>query len=278
MMPATLMVYLAPGAEMSSLLQLVSDVAIRANARKIIGISALRPLQIYAGPEAYIPQDLIEQDWGHMEKELGSAEKQLRAAFADKTIGLKWRSAVTIDPVSDFVATQMRAADLLVTAAMPSGLMFDTSRYMDVADLALKAGRPVLVASAGVTKLDLDNVLIGWNDSREARRAVKDALPLLRMAGKVTVAEVADDDTMSEAETRVNDVVEWLQAHDIAARARVERGCDEDSAVLSGLAEDVKAGLLVAGAYGHTRLREWVLGGVTRDLLMKPTRCSFVSH
>jgi nucleotide-binding universal stress UspA family protein len=98
------------------------------------------------------------------------------------------------------------------------------------------------------------------------------------MAGKVTVAEIVDPDAMSEADVGVNDVVEWLNAHDIAARARVERGGDEDSAVLSGLAEDLKAGLVVAGAYGHTRLREWVLGGVTRDLLMKPVRCSFVSH
>ena len=278
MMPTTLMVYLAPGAEIASLLQFAGDVATRVNARRIIGISALRPLQIYAGPDAYVPQEFIEQDWASMEKQLGVAEKQLRAAFAGKTVGLKWRSAVTIDPVSDYVATQLRAADLLITAATPTGLLFDTNRYLDVADLALKAGRPVLVAGAGVTKLDLDNVLIGWNDSREARRAVADALPLLRMAGKVTVAEVADDDAMSEAETRVNDVVEWLQAHGIAARARVERGGDEDSVVLSGLAEDLKAGLLVAGAYGHTRLREWVLGGVTRDLLMKPARCSFVSH
>jgi len=48
--------------------------------------------------------------------------------------------------------------------------------------------------------------------------------------------------------------------------------------VLSGLAEELKAGMVVGGAYGHSRLREWVLGGVTRDLLLQPTRCSLVSH
>ncbi|MBS0525737.1 MAG: universal stress protein [Proteobacteria bacterium] len=278
MMPTSLMVYLAPGAEVASLLQLASDVAARLNARRIVGISALRPLQIYAGPDAYVPQEFIEQDWASMEKELRIAEQRLRAAFAGKAVELEWRSAVTIDPVSDYVGPQMRAVDLLITAPTPSGLLFDTNRYLNVADLVLKAGRPVLVADSGVTKLDLDNVLIGWNDSREARRAAEDALPILRMAGKVTVVEVADADTMSEAGTHVKDVVEWLEVHDIAAQARVERGGDEDAVVLAELARDLKAGLLVAGAYGHSRLREWVLGGVTRDLLMRPTQCSFVSH
>jgi nucleotide-binding universal stress UspA family protein len=272
------MVHLPPGPEVTALLHLANDVATRVNARKIVGISAMRPLQIYAGPDAYISPEFFEQDWNSMEKELKAVEKQFWTAFVDKPMTLEWRSCITIDPVSDYVATQMRAADLLITPSTPSGLLFDTNRYMDVADLVLKAGRPVLVAGAGVTKLDLDNVLIGWKDSRETRRAAEDALPLLRLAGKVTVAEVADSDTMSEADARVKDVVEWPKAHGIDAVPCVERSCNEDAVVLSALARDLKAGLLVAGAYGHTRLREWVLGGVTRDLLMKPAQCSFVSH
>lgn len=98
------------------------------------------------------------------------------------------------------------------------------------------------------------------------------------MAGKVTVIEVADDDELSEADVHVKDVAEWLGGHGITADARVERGGDEDAVVLAGVAEDLNAGLVVAGAYGHTRLREWVLGGVTRDLLLKTARCSLVSH
>lgn len=278
MMPTTLMIYLPPGSEVASLLQLANELAGRIDARRIVGISAMRPLQIYAGPDAYVPPALVEQDWNSMDQELKAAERRFRAAFTGKAIALEWRSAITVDLVSDYVGPQMRAADLLITAPAPSGLLFDSNRYMDVADLVLKAGRPVLVAGAGVAKLDLDHVLVAWNDSRESRRAVEDALPLLRMAGRVTVVEVADPDAMSQADQRVKDVIEWLKAHDIDAERRVERGGDEDAAVLSELARELKAGLLVAGAYGHTRLREWVLGGVTRDLLMKPSQCSFVSH
>lgn len=278
MILGTLMVHVPPGGENGSLLQFAKDVATRTNAHRIIGISAVRPLQIYAGPEAYVPEDLFQKDWETMEKELAEAEKQFRAAFAGAPAKLEWRSSIVTGLVSDYVAEQMRAADLLVTRSRPRGNMFDAARYMDVADLALKAGRPVLVAGAGVTKLDLGTAMIAWKDSREARRVLEDAVPLLRMSDKVIVVEVADEDGLEQADIRLNDVVQWLSGHGIAAEARVERGHDEDAVVLSLLAEDLKVGMVVGGAYGHSRLREWVLGGVTRDLLLQPSRCSFISH
>jgi nucleotide-binding universal stress UspA family protein len=277
MMLATLMVHLTPGTQLVSLLRLAGDVAARIGVRKVIGISALRPLQIFIGPDAYVTQDVFEQDWRMMEKEIGIAEKLLREAFAGK-IALEWRSTITSGLVSDYVAKQMRAADLLVTLSAPRDLLFDTDRYLNVADLVLKAGRPVLVAGPDVTRLDLDNAMVGWTDSREARRAAEDAVPLLQMARKVTVVEVASRDELAAADARLRDVVEWLKGHDISAEARVEGSGDEDSAVLAGLAQDLRAGLLVAGAYGHSRLREWALGGVTRDLLLQPRQCSFISH
>jgi nucleotide-binding universal stress UspA family protein len=271
------MVHMPPSDENASLLQFASDVAARMDACKVIGIAALRPLQIYAGPDAYVPQDLFQQDWEAMEKELVLGEKQFRAAFSGKSPKIEWRSSIVTGLVSDYVAEEMRAADLLITSPRPSGI-FDAGRYMDVADLALRAGRPLLVAGAGVTKLDLSTVMIGWKDSRESRRAVEDALPFLRLADKVVAVEVVDEDEIASAETRLKDVVGWLAGHGISAEVRVERGRDEDAVILSLLAEDLKVGLVVGGAYGHSRLREWVLGGVTRDLLLRPAQCSLISH
>src|SRR6476660_4999051 len=92
MMPTTLMIHLAPGAEVASLLRLANDLAVRINARRLVGISAMRPLQIYAGPDAYVPPALIEQDWNSMDQELKGAERQFRAAFAGNAIALEWRS------------------------------------------------------------------------------------------------------------------------------------------------------------------------------------------
>lgn len=278
MMLATLMVHVPVSDEVGSLLQFANDVAARMNSGKIIGIAAMRPLQIYAGPEAYVPQDLFQQDWEAMERELALAEKRFRAAFAGTTAKLDWRSAIVPALASDYVAQQMRAADLLISPPRPRGTVFDAGRYMDVADLVLKSGRPVLMAADGVTKLDLDRVMIAWKDGREARRAVADALPLLQMAKEVTVVEVVDEEELVRSDRRLADVVEWLAGHGVTAVARVERGGDEDAMVLSRLAEDLKIGMVVGGAYGHSRLREWVLGGVTRNLLLRPVHCSFISH
>ncbi len=139
----------------------------------------------------------------------------------------------------------MRAADLLITGTQEGGAPLDRSRYVNVADLVLRAGKPVLVGASTQDKLDLRTVVVGWKDTREARRAVQDALPLLRLAERVVVVATTG---------------EGAQLRNIASDLELD------------------AGLVVGGAYGHTRLREWVLGGVTRDFLLHPSRCSLVSH
>ena len=109
------------------------------------------------------------------------------------------------------------------------------------------------------------NVLVAWKDSREARRAVVDAIPLLSGASEVVVATV-DRDATRQAKQSVADVAVFLRRHGIRARAEVvsEKG---DAAALKSLAGSMHADLIVAGAYGHSRLRELVFGGVTRSLL-----------
>lgn len=278
MMYGTLMVHVPPGGENGSFLEFANGVTAKLEARHVIGIAAVRPLQIYAGPDAYVPQDLFQQDWEAMEKELAGAERRFRGAFAGKAADLEWRSSIVTGLASDYVAEEMRSADLLISPPTPRGILFDTARYMDVADVALKTGRPVLVAGDGIETLDLGTVMIAWKDSREARRAVEDAVPLLHMAEKVMVVQVIDEDQRAGADRRLDDVVKWLARHGIAAEARAERGGDEDAEVLAGLAEDLKVGMIVGGAYGHSRLREWVLGGVTRDLLLRPARAALISH
>jgi nucleotide-binding universal stress UspA family protein len=147
-----------------------------------------------------------------------------------------------------------------------------------MAELVMSAGRPMLIVGEGVDILDLRSVLVGWKDTREARRAVVDALPLLKHADHVTIVEIADDEELTEAKARTDDVANWLARHGVPATARADISVGTNATQLSRIARDVSANLLVAGAYGHTRLREWVLGGVTRDLLFRPSHCSFVAH
>jgi nucleotide-binding universal stress UspA family protein len=276
--PAGLMVRLAAGVPNDALLQFTADLAARLKVTQVIGVSACQPTQIYGSPDTYVPPEFINWDRAQIDKELKAAEDAFRAALEGKVTTVEWRSTVvTYGSIADYVSGQMRAADLLVTAAEEGGSLFDRSRQVNAADLVLRAGRPVLIVGSAVDALDLRSVVIGWKDTREARRAVEDALPILMLADRVTVVEVATDEELADARARTEDVADWLARHGIVASARTV-AANEEATELWNVAKELDAGLLVGGAYGHTRLREWVLGGVTRDLLLHPSRCSLVSH
>jgi nucleotide-binding universal stress UspA family protein len=280
--PLSLMVRLAAGAPSDALLQLTADLATRLKVARVIGISVRQPIPIYGSPDMYAPPEPVTWDRERIDKELKAAEMKFRSALEGRVAAVEWRSTVvTYGSIADYVAEQMRAADLLVTATHHGGALLDKSRYVKVADLVLRAGRPVLVAASTQDKVDLRTVVVGWKDTREARRAVQDALPPLRLAERVIVVEIVATDEVADARTRTQDVAAWLTGHGIAATARaVVATTGSEAEQLRNIASDLEldSGLLVGGAYGHTRLREWVLGGVTRDFLLQPVHCSFVSH
>jgi nucleotide-binding universal stress UspA family protein len=279
MTPASLMVRLAAGTPNDALLMLAADLAGRLRASRVIGISARQPIQIYGSPEMYVPPELVNWDRAQIDKELKETEGEFRKALEGKVPAVEWRSTVvTYGSIADYVAEQARAADLLITGAQEGGALLDRSRYVNVADLILRAGKPVLVAGPAEDKLDLKHIIVGWKDAREARRAVQDGLPLLKLAQQVTVVEIAANEDMTDARARTEDVVGWLARHGVTASARAVSGATGEAAQLGNIATEVDAGLVVGGAYGHTRLREWVLGGMTRDFLLQPPRCSLVSH
>ncbi|MFO1162609.1 MAG: universal stress protein [Reyranellaceae bacterium] len=271
---------LTSGVHNDALLQETSDPSVRLRMGRAIGISACQPAHIYHSADRYVLPELVAREREQIDQELKAAEKAFRSALEGKVAAVEWRSAVvTCGSIADYVVEQMRAADLLVTAAQ-EGSLLDRWRYVGVADLVLRAGRPVLVAAASQSKLDLRTVVVSWKDAREARRAVQDALPLLRLAERVVVVEVVASADLADARARTHDVVAWLTSHGIAATAQAIAARTGEAVELRNIASDLEldAGLIVGGAYGHTRLREWVLGGVTRDFLLQPDRCSFVSH
>jgi nucleotide-binding universal stress UspA family protein len=278
--PATLMVRLAAGIPNDALLLFTADLAHRLKVARVIGISACQPIQIYGSPEAYVPPEFINWDRAWIDKQLKEAEDAFRSALEGKTITVEWRSTVvTYGTIADYVAAEMRGADLLITAAEEAGTVFDRSRHLDVADVTPRVGRPVLIVGSGVDRLDLRSVVVGWKDTREARRATEDALPFLKLAERVTVVEVAADGNLADARLRIEDVVGWLAAHGVTATALAVVAAKDDATTLRTTATKLGAGLLVGGAYGHSRLREWVVGGVTRDVLLRPIGCcSLVSH
>jgi nucleotide-binding universal stress UspA family protein len=273
---SSLMVHLDLSASNTALLATTAALATRFGAR-VIGIAASQPLMM-AYSDGYMSADVIEEDRAVLEKQCLAAEDEFRAALSGKVAKLSWRSSISYDPLSDVIATEMRAADLLLIAPGLGTGRADASRRVNLGDLVMQLGRPVLVVPPSADALDLNQVVVGWKDTRETRRAVWDALPLLRKAAHVTVAQVSEDDDLTDVNLELQDVTDWLRSHGVTADKLAITSTDHASARLEALAADRGAQILVTGAYGHNRVREWVLGGVTRDLLQHPTRCSFVSH
>jgi nucleotide-binding universal stress UspA family protein len=273
---ATLMVHLDVGGSNAGRLQVAGDLADRFHAG-VVGIAACQPMQL-AYADGYVSGELIEDDVKAKEKAIAAAEAEFRDAFQKRSNALEWRSTITLDPLSDFIAREARSADFVITGVDHNSSVFDASRHVELGDLVMRIGRPVLVVPTAAPKIGFDRILVGWKDTRETRRAVADALPLLKKATFVTVVEIAIEHEMPQARRHLDQVVEWLKRHGVAAESVVSASAGNDSARLSEIGRERKADLLVAGAYGHNRLREWMLGGVTRDLLLRPKGCAFVSH
>jgi nucleotide-binding universal stress UspA family protein len=146
-------------------------------------------------------------------------------------------------------------------------------------ELVLGVGRPVLIVPRyGTFPTVGERVLIAWNGSREATRAVNDALPVLRRAAAVTVLSI---DAAGEPHRRVPgaDIALHLARHGIRAEVTSTRSVELPVGdVLLSFAADCGADLLVMGAYGHSRLREMLLGGATRHLLQHMTVPVLMSH
>jgi nucleotide-binding universal stress UspA family protein len=274
---ATVMVSLAFDASNDARLEVAGQLAERFEAG-IIGVAAAQfspPLYFTAGQMA---QDLIEQGQASIRERLAELETQFRDAIKNRAQYVDWRSA--LDFPSRFVLQEARCADIVVTGGL-SPAFSDAFALASPKDLVMQTGRPLLIVPDRVDWLDPRTVLVAWKDSTEARRAIADSLPLLRQANNIVIAEIPEaDGERSAAEARVGDVVGWLARHGLIASARVpERSEGADATQqLDDIANDLGAGLIVAGAYGHSRFRELVLGGMTQHLVTQSARCVLLSH
>ena len=144
-------------------------------------------------------------------------------------------------------------------------------------DLVLTAGRPILtVPYIGVKKKIGQSVLVAWSDTRESARAVMDALPILQSARSVTLLTVNPEDEFSLPGA---DIARWLAEHGVETELTrmTADSIDIADAILNQVSES-GADLIVMGGYGHSRLRETVLGGTTRTILRQMTVPTLLAH
>ena len=226
-----------------------------------------------------IPASLIEQQ--RIENDKAASDARMKFDAAARRAGVSFDSRVltaSLPGSADRFGEIARRFDLSVVGQAEPGLLAGAQEL--VAESALFAsGRPVvLVPYIQKTGLKLDRVMVCWDASRTAARAAADALPLLARAKAIDVVIVASERPKSD-DIPGADIGQHLARHGL--KVEVKRIVAPDSDVASTIlshAADTSADFIVMGGYGHSRLREFVLGGATRGIMSAMTVPVLMSH
>lgn len=270
----TLMVHVDLQGGDDSALRLAGELAGRFGSR-IIGVAAGFPgVPLHA--EGMIATNILEVDDETFRRLVAAAEERFRAELANCGASLEWRSAAANPAL--FLAAEARAADLVIAGRVAPDAARLPNLALDIGDAVMAAGRPVLVVPPDRGTLRLERALVGWKDTPESRRAVVAALPLLKQAREILVVEIVPELPDENAARTLADVATWLAGHGIEAETRTELAAGHAGSHIDLIAVQSGADLIVTGAYGHSRLREWAFGGVTRRLLDHASVCTLLMH
>jgi nucleotide-binding universal stress UspA family protein len=268
----TVMVHVDFDTAMEARVHLAADVADRFESI-LIGIAACARHPPLARGGVAIPPLLTQDNVDELKMALDQQEDRFRSIAGKGSRQLGWRSA--IDLPSEFVAREACAADLVIIGRALAG---DPYRFLDPGALVLRVGRPVLMVPRGLDRLHVERVAVAWKDTREARRALFDSLPFLHDAEKIFLVAVCAEHEAETAQHGVSNAMNYLSRHRITTATGLMPQAVNITEELLRVVHMERIDLLVAGAYGHSRLGEWVFGGVTRDLLRECPVCCLFSH
>ena len=256
------------------------DVAIRLaqqHGAHLVALHAIAPFE----PPGYVLAEMgpaiIEAQKQASVAEMARSESRFsQQAAAAGMSNVEWRTAMDF-PI-DAMTLHARYADLVVISqadgSEEAGVSADFPER-----LVLSAGRPVLVLpSVGSFPTLGRRVLVAWNGSREATRAVTDAIPLLRLADAVHVMAV-NPKQGEHGNVPGADIGLYLARHGVRIEVKSDQGAEIDVGnELLSRAADLDVDLIVMGGYGHSRMTEWVLGGATHTILASMTAPVLMSH
>lgn len=175
----------------------------------------------------------------------------------------------------DLVARRGRLSDLIVLGR-PSDAVEGPSSLMTLNAALMESGKPLLLAPPAPPATIGKRVVIAWNGSAEASHAVASAMPLLSRAESVCIVTLAEDSHPNN--TPASELAAALAWHDIRAKAKAASAGSQAGQVLLNECAGENADLLVMGAYTHSRLRQLILGGVTRHVLNQANICCLLCH
>jgi nucleotide-binding universal stress UspA family protein len=247
---------------------------------RLVGMYVVPTPELSPSLAALLPAEVVERRF----QETGEAQQQAetlfrQAASAAGLTAIEWRAPAG-SPIDTAVA-HARCADLTVIGQGDPGSADSVFTAQLAGTVVLAAGRPTLIVPYVGARATLgQNVLVAWDGGREASRAIADAMPILASARQVTVMSIhaGAEERAADAPSRSR-LAAYLDSHGIDAQIH-----DDDIADISvgdfilSRAADLGIDLIVMGAYAHTRLRDLVLGGVTRTMLQSMTVPVLMSH
>jgi nucleotide-binding universal stress UspA family protein len=247
----------------------------------LIGLHARPPFQPPVYDDGSFGMDMFYRDH---ETAVTASEAAASVAFAKaikgSSISSQWRS---VDGHADALLTlHARYADLTIVGQTDPEASTSLPLPRDLPEsVALATGRGTLVVPrAGAPKTIGSNVMLCWNASREAARAAAEALPLLKAASATTILIVEPRSTAKGHGAEPGaDVATWLSRHGVKVTVQRDVAVDADVGnVILSRALNHGSDLIVMGIYGHSRLRELVLGGASRTMLANMTIPVFMAH
>jgi nucleotide-binding universal stress UspA family protein len=243
----------------------------------------LTGLQVHSMPEIMGYTDptgsaFLQQLMAESHKRADAVTEKLNRRFAKFDISRELRRLdVLPGRVGRELAAEARTADLFI-GTRPYG--DPTGQVRIEEEVLLGSGRGCLFLPPGSeAPVDYSTILVAWNDSRESARAVAEALPFLQRAQQVVVAIVEERGASEQRQIEAGaDIGRYLSRHEVSADIRKMAGWDNAGEALLHEAKQVRADMIVMGGYGHSRFRQWVLGGVTRRALTEATVPVLMAH
>lgn len=245
----------------------------------LVGLYVKPPVPTYGS--TMIGAGLVKGGLGSFREEAGRVEAAFRKATEGLPFVTEWRAvAAHAQGVAETVMEHGRSSDLIIASQRDTA--WDYSALLDEPErLAIESGRPVLIIpNAGNFPRFGDRVTLAWNGRREAARAAFDALPLLQAASIVRILWVNPQKEREDAgDIPTAEIAIALARHGVKCETATVVATDVKvgDAILSTMADDA-SDLLVMGAYGRSRLREFVFGGATRQILKNLTVPVLMSH
>ena len=247
----------------------------------VSGLYIIPAVQVYPSVGFEAAPQVFEGNRSFFKDNAAKVRGDFEAAMQREGVSFDFQQIEARTPlIADDTIAQARSADVILVSATNPDEVTGVERDF-VEQVIMGAGRPVIILPAtGETVLSLDEAVVGWDGSREAARAAFDALPLLKAAKKVhIVCASAPKDVASKGNLPGVGLAGTLARHGVIAETQTvpSEGHNAGQALLR-CADEYSAGLIVMGAYGHSRLTEFIFGGATRFVLGRLNRPVLMSH